>query len=115
MGEAREIPTFDLMAELKPNGWVRLGRMEPVILGKGSVLAVPALVETPIAAESHEDGGCGVQWQLSVHQVSATPAHPGGGQGAGYTHKPEEPLHKRGWRTDPTGNDSWTVRKHPWL
>jgi len=58
-GEAGEIPAFDLMAELKPEGWAGLGRMEPLVPGKGSVLAMPTLVKTPVAAESHEDGGCG--------------------------------------------------------
>lgn len=47
------------MAELKPEGGVGVGRMEPVVPGKGAVLAVLAPVETPVAAESHEDGGCG--------------------------------------------------------
>lgn len=31
------------------------------------------------------------------------------------THQPQEQLYNGGWRTDPTGNDSLTIRKHPWL
>lgn len=72
--EAGEIPAFGLM-ELQ--GWVGLGRMEPVVLGKGAVLAVPALVETPIAVENHEDGGSSSQEERRVTQTPKATAREG--------------------------------------
>lgn len=101
-----EIPTFDPTAELGPVRWRGgAGRMEPAVPGKGSALAV----ETPGSGERAAVGPGAAGGAPSISRPSS--AEP---RGARYTHTAQEPLHK-GCRTEPTGTDSRTARKRPWL
>lgn len=88
-------PCWDLRAELRPQGGVGLGRWS-CGTRKGNF----CWLETPIAPESSRMEAVGTSGSRS-RGCCDTPA--------------PRTLNKGCWRIDPTGNDSWTIKKHPWL